>query len=287
MTTVALIQMRCVAQPEKNLSTALDAVALAAKRGAQIVCLPELFRSHYFCQTEDHANFKLAEPIPGPTTKTLGNAARKHRVVLIGSIFERRGAGVYHNTAVVFDTDGSLAGKYRKMHIPDDPLYYEKFYFTPGDLGFQAFKTKQGNIGTLVCWDQWYPEGARLTALKGAQMLFYPTAIGWHKREKQKYGKKQYEAWLTVQRAHAIANGCFVAAVNRVGVEGTVEFWGGSFVCDPFGGIIAQASHSKEEILIAKCDLKQVEQTRQHWPFLRDRRIDAYADITQRMLDPD
>ena len=287
MTTVALVQMRCMAQPEKNLSMALARIAEAAKRGAQIVCLPELFRSLYFCQTEDHENFKLAEPIPGPTTAALGKAARKHRLVLIGSIFERRNAGVYHNTAVVFDTDGSLIGKYRKMHIPDDPLYYEKFYFTPGDLGFQTFKTKRANVGTLVCWDQWYPEGARLTALKGAQILFYPTAIGWHKREKKKYGAKQHDAWVTIQRAHAIANGCFVAAPNRVGVEGTVEFWGSSFVCDPFGEIIAQASHDKEQVLIAKCDLKKVEVTRQHWPFLRDRRIDAYGGLTQRLLDSD
>jgi N-carbamoylputrescine amidase len=285
MTTIGLIQMRCASQPDKNSSTALTRIADAAKRGAQIVCLPELFRSLYFCQTEDHDNFKLAEPIPGPTTDALGKAARKHRIVLIGSIFERRSAGVYHNTAVVFDTDGSLVGKYRKMHIPDDPLYYEKFYFTPGDLGFQTFKTKHANIGTLVCWDQWYPEGARLTALKGAQILFYPTAIGWHKREKNKYGAKQYDAWVTIQRAHAIANGCFVAAPNRVGVEGTVQFWGGSFVSDPFGEIIAQASHDKEQVLIAKCDLSKVEETRQHWPFLRDRRIDAYAGITQRLID--
>jgi N-carbamoylputrescine amidase len=285
MPTIALIQMRCVAQPGKNLSTALKRVAEAAKRGAQIVCLPELFRSLYFCQTEDHDNFKLAEPIPGPTAEALSQAARKHRIVLIGSIFERRSAGVYHNTAVVFDADGSLVGKYRKMHIPDDPLYYEKFYFTPGDLGFQSFKTKHANIGTLVCWDQWYPEGARLTALKGAQILFYPTAIGWHKKEKARFGKKQYDAWLTIQRSHAIANGCFVAAPNRVGREGAVQFWGGSFVCDPFGEIIAHASHDREEVLLAKCDLKKVEQTRQHWPFLRDRRIDAYSGITQRMLD--
>ncbi len=285
MPTIALIQMRCVAQPDKNLSTALKRVAEAAKRGVQIVCLPELFHSLYFCQTEDHDNFKLAEPIPGPTTEALGQAARKHRIVLIGSIFERRSAGVYHNTAVVFDADGSLVGKYRKMHIPDDPLYYEKFYFTPGDLGFQSFKTKHANIGTLVCWDQWYPEGARLTALKGAQILFYPTAIGWHKKEKAKFGEKQYDAWITIQRSHAIANGCFVAAANRVGVEGTVQFWGGSFVCDPFGEIIAHASHDKEEVLIAKCDLGKVEETRQHWPFMRDRRIDAYSGITQRLLD--
>src|ERR1043166_3771646 len=251
MTTIGLIQMRCASQPDKNSSTALTRIADAAKRGAQIVCLPELFRSLYFCQTEDHDNFKLAEPIPGPTTDALGKAA----------------------------------GKYRKMHIPDDPLYYEKFYFTPGDLGFQTFKTKHANIGTLVCWDQWYPEGARLTALKGAQILFCPTAIGWHKREKKKYGAKQHDAWVTIQRAHAIANGCFVAAPNRVGVEGTVEFWGSSFVCDPFGEIIAQASHDNEQVLITKCDLSKVEETRQHWPFLRDRRIDAYAGITQRLID--
>ncbi len=285
MITVALIQMRCVADPGRNLETALTRIEQAAKRGAQIVCLPELFRSLYFCQTEDHDNFNLAEPIPGPTTDALGGIAKRLGIVVIGSIFERRQAGVYHNTAVVFDVDGRLVGKYRKMHIPDDPLYYEKFYFTPGDLGFQAFKTKYADVGTLVCWDQWYPEGARLTALKGAQILFYPTAIGWHKSEKAKYGKKQYDAWLTIQRSHAIANGCFVAAPNRVGREGTIEFWGGSFVCDPFGEIIAQAGHKREEILIAKCDLRQVEITRQHWPFLRDRRIDAYADITQRFHD--
>jgi len=285
MTTVALIQMRCGAQPEKNLARALAHIAVAAKRGAQIVCLPELFRSLYFCQREDHDNFKLAEPIPGPTAKALSGAARQHRLVLIGSIFERRSAGVYHNTAVVFDADGSLVGKYRKMHIPDDPLYYEKFYFTPGDLGFQTFKTKHADVGTLICWDQWYPEAARLTALKGAQILFYPTAIGWHKKEKAKFGAKQHDAWITIQRAHAIANGCFVAVPNRVGREGTVEFWGGSFVCEPFGEIIAQASRNKEEVLMAQCDLKKVEKTRQHWPFFRDRRIDVYADITQRLID--
>lgn len=286
MTThVAILQMRCVADTGQNLAKALRLIEQAARRGAQIVCLPELFRSLYFCQVEDHKYFELAEPIPGPTTKALSAAARKHRITLIGSLFERRHAGVYHNTAVVFDADGSLAGKYRKMHIPDDPLYYEKFYFAPGDLGFRSFKTKHAQIGTLVCWDQWYPEGARLTALKGAQILFYPTAIGWHKTEKKKYGAKQYDAWVTIQRSHAIANGCFVAAPNRVGREGTVEFWGGSFICDPFGEIIARASHDKEEVLMAKCDLRQVETTRQHWPFLRDRRIDAYAGITQRLID--
>jgi N-carbamoylputrescine amidase len=285
MTTVALIQMRCVADTGKNLAAALTRIEQAARHGAQIVCLPELFRSLYFCQTEDHENFKLAEQIPGPTTDALSKTARRLGIVLIGTLFERRQAGIYHNTAVVFDTNGKLVGKYRKMHIPDDPLYYEKFYFTPGDLGFQTFETKHADIGTLICWDQWYPEAARLTALKGAQILFYPTAIGWHKREKAKFGKKQYDAWLTIQRSHAIANGCFVAATNRVNREGTVQFWGGSFICDPFGEIIAQASHDAEEILIAKCDLRKVEETRQHWPFLRDRRIDAYAGITQRLLD--
>jgi N-carbamoylputrescine amidase len=285
MTTIGLIQMRCGAAPDQNLANALALVARAAKRGAQIVCLPELFRSLYFCQTEDHDNFQLAEPIPGPTTAALSKAARQHRITLIGSIFERRGAGVYHNTAVVFDADGKLVGKYRKVHIPDDPLYYEKFYFTPGDLGFKSFQTKHAKLGTLVCWDQWYPEGARLAALKGAQILFYPTAIGWHKNEKKRFGAKQYDAWVTIQRGHAIANGCFVAAPNRTGAEGTVEFWGGSFICDPFGEILARASHDKEEVLLAKCDLKQVEVTRQHWPFLRDRRIDAYTGLTQRLLD--
>ena len=285
MTTIALIQMRCGAQPDNNLAKALALIERAVKRGTQLVCLPELFRSLYFCQTEDHDNFKLAEPIPGPTTDALANLARKHKIVIIGSIFERRRAGVYHNTAVVFDANGKLIGKYRKMHIPDDPLYYEKFYFTPGDLGFQTFHTKCAEIGTLVCWDQWYPEAARLTALKGAQILFYPTAIGWHLSEKNKFGRKQYDAWVTIQRAHAIANGCFVAAANRVGLEGTVQFWGGSFVCDPFGEIIARAGHDNEEILFAKCDLNEIEVTRQHWPFLRDRRIDAYGGITQRLLD--
>jgi len=285
MTTLGLIQMRCSARPDDNLAKAMRMITQAARQGAQIVCLPELFRSLYFCQTEDHDNFKLAEPIPGPTTAALSEAARRHRIVLVGSIFERRHAGVYHNTAVVFDETGKLIGKYRKMHIPDDPLYYEKFYFTPGDLGFKTFETKRANIGTLVCWDQWYPEGARLTALKGAQILFYPTAIGWHKTEKKKYGAKQYDAWVTIQRSHAIANGCFVAAANRVGREGTLEFWGGSFICDPFGEIIVRAPHMSEKVVLAKCDLRQVEVTRQHWPFLRDRRIDAYSGITKRLID--
>jgi len=283
--TIALVQMRCATQPATNLQTALARVAEAARRGAQIVCLPELFRSLYFCQTEDHANFKLAEPVPGPTTAALAALARKLRLVIVGSLFEKRRAGVYHNTAVVIDQAGRLIGKYRKMHIPDDPLYYEKFYFTPGDLGFQSVHTPHAEIGTLVCWDQWYPEAARLTALKGAQIIFYPTAIGWHQSEKKEFGKKQHDAWVTIQRSHAIANGCFVAAANRVGTEGTVEFWGGSFVCDPFGEIIAQAGHGREEVLLAKCDVDLVEQTRQHWPFLRDRRIDAYHQITDRLID--
>jgi N-carbamoylputrescine amidase len=283
--TVGLVQMRCAAPPEANLKTGLALVEQAAKRGAQIVCLPELFRSLYFCQTEDHRQFALAEPIPGPTTAALAQTARQHHIIIVGSIFEKRSAGIYHNTAVIIDANGKLVGKYRKMHIPDDPLYYEKFYFTPGDLGFQSFATKRGNIGTLVCWDQWYPEAARITALKGAQILFYPTAIGWHLREKKQFGVKQHGAWVTIQRSHAIANGVFVATPNRVGREGAVQFWGGSFICDPFGEVLAEASHDKEEILLAKCDLRKVEETRQHWPFLRDRRIDAYGGITQRLLD--
>jgi len=285
VTTIALIQMRCADRPATNLKQALTMITHAARRGARIVCLPELFHSRYFCQSEDHDNFQLAEPIPGATTRVLSAAARRHRITLIGSIFERRSAGVYHNTAVTFDANGKLVGKYRKMHIPDDPLYYEKFYFTPGDLGFQAFQTRHAKLGTLVCWDQWYPEAARLTALQGAQILFYPTAIGWHRREKKKFGAKQYDAWVTMHRSHAIANGVFVAAPNRTGQEGAVEFWGGSIICDPFGEIIARAKHDQEEIVLAPCDLRAVEQTRQHWPFLRDRRIDAYAGITERMAD--
>jgi N-carbamoylputrescine amidase len=283
--TVGLVQMCCAAQPAANLKHGLALVTKAAKRGAQIVCLPELFRSLYFCQTEDHRQFALAEPIPGPTTTALAKVARARQITIVGSIFEKRSAGVYHNTAVVIDPRGKLVGRYRKMHIPDDPLYYEKYYFTPGDLGFQSFVTPRANIGTLVCWDQWYPEAARLTALKGAQILFYPTAIGWHLSEKKQFGAKQHDAWVTIQRSHAIANGLYVAVPNRIGLEGTVQFWGGSFICDPFGEIIAEAGHDKEEILIAKCDLRKVDETRQHWPFLRDRRIDAYGGITHRLLD--
>ena len=286
---VGLVQMRCAPDPDANLATAIAGVREAAGRGARIVCLPELFRSQYFCQREDHACFDLAEPVPGPTTEALGRIAKETRAVVVGSVFERRAAGVYHNTAVVLDADGSLRGLYRKMHIPDDPLYYEKFYFTPGDLGFRAFDTAVGRVGTLVCWDQWYPEAARLTALAGADVLFYPTAIGWHPSEKVAHGEAQVAAWQTMQRAHAIANGVYVAAVNRVGHEGAadggIEFWGASFVCDPFGVVVAEASQSAEEVLVADVDLARQEDVRRNWPFLRDRRIDAYAAITKRLLD--
>jgi N-carbamoylputrescine amidase len=286
---LGLVQMRCVPEPDANLATALTRVREAAGRGAQVVCLPELFRSQYFCQREDHAAFDLAEPLPGPTSEALGRLARELGVVIVTSIFERRAAGVYHNTAVVLDADGRLAGMYRKMHIPDDPLYYEKFYFTPGDLGFRAFDTAVGRVGPLVCWDQWYPEAARLVALAGADVLLYPTAIGWHPSERARHGEAQVSAWQTIQRAHAIANGVYVAAVNRVGHEGAadggLDFWGASFVCDPFGVVLAEASREAEEILVADCDLAHQEEVRRSWPFLRDRRIDAYAAITKRLLD--
>jgi N-carbamoylputrescine amidase len=295
-TKIALIQMSCGPQPEANLAAACDRIAEAARAGANLICLPELFSAQYFCQREDHALFDLAEAIPGPTTERLGKLAREHNVVIIASLFERRAAGLYHNTATIIERDGSIVGLYRKMHIPDDPLYYEKFYFAPGDLGFRAFSTTAGKIGTLVCWDQWYPEGARLTALQGANVLVYPTAIGWHPAEKSEYGDAQYSAWQTMQRAHAIANGVYVAAVNRVGhehgdVRGNkvsgdgIEFWGGSFIADPFGRVIAQAPHDSETILYGDIDLKLIEDTRRNWPFLRDRRIDAYSGITQRYID--
>ena len=290
--TLGLVQMRCSTDPRDNLERAVARVREAAKAGAQVICLPELFRSQYFCQTEDHGNFDLAEPIPGPSTEALGRAAKEVGVVVVGSLFERRAAGVYHNTAVVFDADGSTRGLYRKMHIPDDPAFYEKFYFTPGDLGFRAFDTACGRVGTLVCWDQWYPEGARLAALQGAAVLFYPTAIGWHPAEKAELGAAQASAWQTIQRAHAIANGVYVAAVNRVGHEkprsgdgAGIEFWGGSFVADPFGVVLKEASRTDEEIVIVTCDRRHQETVRQHWPFLRDRRIDAYGDITRRFID--
>ena len=302
---IALIQMSCAPDTEANLDKAATRVREAANAGANIVCLPELFRAQYFCQREEHALFDIAESIPGPSTERLSAVAREEKVVVIASLFERRAPGLYHNTAAILESDGSLKGIYRKMHIPDDPLYYEKFYFTPGDLGFRAMKTSQGDIGTLVCWDQWYPEAARETALRGANTLFYPTAIGWHPSEKAEYGEAQYSAWQTMQRAHAISNGVFVGAVNRVGHEhgdvihngvtmrgpgdhtphSGLEFWGGSFIADPFGRVLAQASHDKEEILIAEIDLKLLEDTRRNWPFLRDRRIDAYTGITSRFLD--
>jgi N-carbamoylputrescine amidase len=289
---IALVQMRAGLDPEENVARAIGHIRDAARKGAKLVCLPELFRTQYFCQAEDHANFDLAEPIPGPTTAALAAVAREAGVVVIGSLFERRAAGVYHNTAVILDADGKLAGTYRKMHIPDDPLYYEKFYFTPGDLGFRAFDTACGRVGTLVCWDQWYPEGARLTALAGADVLFYPTAIGWHPSEKAEHGAAQASAWQTMQRAHAIANGVYVVAVNRVGHERPpgvsgegIEFWGGSFVADPFGVVLAEASRSDEEILIVTCNRRHQEMVRRHWPFLRDRRIDAYRPIARRLID--
>jgi len=286
---VGLVQMRCAPEPAANLDTAIDRVRRAARDGAQLVCLPELFRSQYFCQEEDAARFDLAEPVPGPTTDALARVATEVGVVVIAPVFERRAAGVYHNSAAILDADGALRGLYRKMHIPDDPLYYEKFYFTPGDLGFRAFDTAVGRIGTLVCWDQWYPEAARLTALAGADVLFYPTAIGWHPREKAEHGETQLAAWQTIQRGHAIANGVYVAVANRVGHEGPkdagIEFWGASFVCDPFGVVVAEASRTDEEILVVECDLAKQEDVRRNWPFLRDRRIDAYGAITKRLLD--
>ncbi|HEY6229059.1 MAG TPA: carbon-nitrogen hydrolase [Verrucomicrobiae bacterium] len=288
--TLGLLQMRVGPKPDANLKRTVKAAEDAAKKGAQIICTQELFRSYYFCQNEDHENFKLAETIPGPSTDALSKVAKKYNVVIIASLFEKRAAGVYHNTAAMIDADGSLLGIYRKMHIPDDPLFYEKFYFTPGDLGFIAWKTKKAKIGTLVCWDQWYPEAARLTAMQGAEILFYPTAIGWHPKEKKKYGVKQHGAWEISQRAHAVANGCYVAVVNRIGLEKPIggdgiEFWGQSFVAGTSGEIVAKASVDKEETMIVPVDLANVDTTRTHWPFLRDRRIDAYSDLTKRLRD--
>ncbi len=286
--TIGLLQRACSTDPAANLARTIEAIREAAKRGAQIVCLEELFRSQYFCREENADLFELAEPIPGPTTEALSKLARDLGIVVVASIFERRAAGLYHNTAGVLDADGALIGLYRKMHIPDDPLYYEKFYFTPGDLGFPNFDTRYGRIGVLVCWDQWYPEGARLSSLRGANILFYPTAIGWHPSEKAEFGAAQLDAWRTIQRSHAIANGIFVAAANRVGFEGPpdngLEFWGSSFVADPFGQIIAEGSTNKEETLIVECDLRRMEEARRNWPFLRDRRTDAYAPLLERWL---
>jgi len=286
---VAVVQTACSADPAANLDLAVARVREAARRGAQIICLQELFRSQYFCQSEEHRFFELAEPVPGPSVERLIAVAAECGAVVVASLFERRTAGVYHNTTAVIDADGRYLGKYRKMHIPDDPLFYEKFYFTPGDLGFKCFDTKFGRVGVLICWDQWYPEGARLTALQGADVLFYPTAIGWQAPEKAEFGKAQHDAWETMQRSHAIANGVYVAVANRIGHEGApgggIEFWGGSFVCDPFGRMLAKASHEKDEIVVVECDRKLQDEVRTHWPFLRDRRIDAYGPITKRFLD--
>lgn len=288
--TLGLLQHACSNQPAANLKKALALVEQAARRGAKIICTQELFRSQYFCQSEDYDCFQLAESIPGPSTTAFQKLARKHKVVIVVSLFEKRAGGLYHNTAVVIDADGSLLGVYRKMHIPDDPLYYEKFYFTPGDTGFRAWQTKYGRIGVLICWDQWYPEAARLTALQGAEILFYPTAIGWHPQEKKQLGAKQHQAWETIQRSHGVANGCFVAVANRIGLEQPVggegiEFWGQSFVAGTSGEMLGRAAVGREEILLVPVDLGQVDSTRTHWPFLRDRRIDAYGDITKRYID--
>lgn len=286
---IGLVQMPCSLDPELNLDRAIDGIRKAAEGGAEIICLQELFKSQYFCREEHPKWFDLAESIPGPSTEVLGNVAKELQVSIVASLFEKRAQGLYHNTAAIIDADGSLVGMYRKMHIPDDPLYYEKFYFTPGDLGFRNFETRYSRIGVLVCWDQWYPEGARITSLQGANVLFYPTAIGWHPAEKDQYGEAQLDAWRTMQRAHAIANGVFVAAVNRTGFEGPaesgIEFWGNSFVSDPFGRVISQASTTDEEVLVAECNPKDMDEVRKNWPFLRDRRIDAYSPIVQRWLD--
>jgi N-carbamoylputrescine amidase len=286
---IGLIQTACSPDPVANLDKTLAAADRAAGQGAQIICTQELFRSQYFCQSEDHKFFELAEAIPGPSTEAFQQLAKTHSVVVIASLFEKRAPGLYHNTAVIIDADGTLLGRYRKMHIPDDPLYYEKFYFTPGDLGFRTWQTRYANIGVLICWDQWYPEAARLTALQGAEILFYPTAIGWHPTERAQLGEQQHDAWETVQRGHAIANGCYLAAPNRIGHEKLagdgIQFWGQSFVAGPSGELLARASVDQEETLIVSLDLAKVDATRTHWPFLRDRRIDAYGDLTRRLID--
>ena len=286
---LGLVQMSCGADPQANVDKAVARAREAAQRGAQIICLPELFRTTYFCQREDPARFDLAEPVPGPTTEVFGRIAKEMGTVIVVSVFERRSAGLYHNTAAVLDADGHLAGIYRKMHIPDDPLYFEKYYFTPGDLGFSVIPTRFAKVGTLVCWDQWYPEAARLTAMKGADVLVYPTAIGWHPSEKEEFGASQHSAWETIQRSHAIANGVFVAAVNRTGHEGPkdggLDFWGASFVANPSGVLLAKAPHEREEVLVVECDPTQAESVRRNWPFLRDRRIDAYEGLTRRWID--
>jgi N-carbamoylputrescine amidase len=294
---VGVTQTACVADPVVNRRHQVELVEQAARDGAQIICTQEMFTSQYFCQVEDHRFFKLAETIPGPSTEALGTIAKKYKCVIIASLFEKRAAGLYHNTAAIIETDGSILGIYRKMHIPDDPLYYEKFYFTPGDTGFKAWDTTYAKIGVLICWDQWYPEGARLTALQGAEILFYPTAIGWHAAEKDEFGHAQHESWELIQRSHAVANGCYTCSPNRIGVEHIldatgkpvsedgIEFWGQSFVCAPNGQVTKKASVDREEVLVVACDLDKVEYSRTHWPFLRDRRIDAYGDLTKRFID--
>lgn len=286
MVSIALVQTSCTSDPTENFAKACNKIREAAARGARIICLQELFMTRYFCQTEDYTSFDYAEPVPGTSTLLMQELARELEVVIIASFFEIRARGLYHNTAVVLDADGSYLGKYRKMHIPDDPGFYEKFYFTPGDLGYKVFKTRYATIGVLICWDQWYPEAARLTALKGAEILFYPTAIGWSTDEiSADVRRSQQEAWMTIQRSHAIANGVFVAAANRVGIEDELEFWGNSFVCDPFGQIVEEAAHQDETILLANCDRSRIGFYRSHWPFLRDRRIETYSELQKRYLD--
>jgi len=282
---VGLVQMTCVESPAENLSRSIVKIRECAADGAQVICLQEVFNTQYPCQTEDHAGFDLAETIPGPTTTELQKVAKDLGVVIVVPIFEKRAHGLYHNSAVVLDADGSFAGLYRKMHIPDDPLYYEKFYFTPGDLGFLAFQTKFAKVGVCICWDQWYPEAARLTAMQGAELLFYPTAIGWIPGEREVYGASQYSAWQTMMRSHAIANGLFVGAPNRVGIEGEIQFWGGSFLADPYGNVLTQATHDGEANTIVNCDLSLINTARTHWPFFRDRRIDAFGDLQKRWCD--
>lgn len=286
---IGTVQMSCTQSPKENLAKAIERVREAAAKGAQVVCLQELFTSLYFCDVEDYENFKLAEAIPGPSTESLSNVAKELGVVIIASLFEKRAEGLYHNTTAVIDADGKYLGKYRKMHIPDDPAYYEKFYFTPGDLGYKVFKTKFANIGILICWDQWYPEASRITALMGAEVLFYPTAIGWATSQDETTNVEQYGAWQTIQRSHAVANGLHVVSVNRVGFEqnGAMKFWGGSFIANPLGSILYQASHEKEEVNVLEIDLKKTDSVRTHWPFLRDRRIDSYQPITKRFIDED
>jgi len=283
--TIAVVQASCDRDRDANLTRGLSEIAEAARRGANIVCLQELFGDVYFCQTEDHARFEGAEALDGPTCRRLGEAAQMNGVVVVGSIFERRGPGMYHNTAVVFDVTGKRIGVYRKMHIPDDPGYYEKFYFRPGDLGFRVIPTRFGKLGVAVCWDQWFPETARLLALAGAEILFFPTAIGWLPDEKDSFGPAQYEAWQMVMRSHAVTNGVFVAAPNRVGREEGIEFWGGSFICDPYGRLLAQGGHDRDELVMAACNLDLIETARTHWPFLRDRRVDAYAGLLECWLE--